>query len=335
MKESLRIIMKGPHLHPSWLSSVTKVFPEHKFFITGPILTPFTQLHGIENNVTIIEKWEDLVKDPNWIKNYDLFLGYVDSDDPFTLEAYKIPKIWRAYSPIAAIDKFKALQGPIVFNSYTAQNLTREFLRLYFKTCPFEILDARVCYDYKDPKIFRGWHGTEKAALIVCSNFKERGTEVGYSIYEKILRTNLPNVSKIPITVLPIPGQNLALSDLVKEYQKHQVFLELTQGARVISGTIMEAMMTGMPIVTTPRGDFPILVRPRIEGFLSDDAERIAFYISLLCNSPHQFSEALGTNARFRAIELCGESPNRLAYEEAFLKALDPDWFLARKWEHE
>jgi hypothetical protein len=334
MKESLKIIMKGPQIHPSWLSSVTKVFPEHKFFITGPTLTPFTQLHGIETNITVIESWEDLTKDPDWTKNYDLYLGYIDSNDPFALEPYKIPKVWRAYSPIADIKKFSALQGPIIFNAYTSQNLTREFLRLYFKACPFEILDAKVCYDYKDPKIFKGWHGTERSALIICNGFKERGTEVGYHIYEKILQVNQPEISKIPIKVLPVPEQKLSLDDLVKEYQKHQVFLELTQGARVISGTIMEAMMTGMPIITTPRGDFPILVRPRIEGFLSDDADRIAFYISLLCNSQHQFSEALGINARLRAIELCGETPNRLAYEETFLKALDPDWFPGRKWEH-
>jgi len=335
MKESLKIIMRGPHLHPSWLSSVTKVFPEHKFFITGPTLTPFTELHGIESNITVIEKWDDMVKDPNWVKNYDLFLGYVDAGDPLILEPYKIPKVWRAYTPIVELPKFQAIKGnPIVFNSYTAKNLSREVQRRDFGLYPPEIVDASVCYDYKDPKIFKGWHGSERAALIVCNDFKARGETVGYKIYEKILQVNLPGVSKIPITIIPTPGKALTLPDLVKEYQKHSVFLELTQGARTISGTIMEAMMTGMPIVTVPQGDFPVLVRPFIEGFLTEDPEKIAFYISILCNSGHEYPSALGTNARFRAIELCGETPNRLAYEEAFYKAFDPHFFLPRFWEH-
>lgn len=334
MKESLKIIMKGPHLHPSWLSSVTKVFSEHKFFITGPTLTSFTKLHGIESNVTIIQRWEDLVKDPNWVKDYDLFLGYSDGGDPLTLEPYKIPKVWRSYSHITTLNKFKALQGPIIFNSYIGKNLTREVLKRDFNLNPSEVSEAKVCYDYKDPKIFKGWHGSELKALIVCRDFQKRGETVGYKLYQQILQVKAHGVTNFPITILPVPGQDMTLDALIKEYQKHKVFLELTQGGRTISGTIMEAMMTGMPIITVAQGDFPVLVRPFIEGFLTDNPEKIAFYISILCNSGPSYAAALGMNARLRAIELCGETPNRLAYEETFYKAFDPRFYLPRWWEH-
>lgn len=331
MKETLRIIMKGPLIHPSWLSSVTKVFAEHKFYITGPTLHSFTQLHGIEPNVTVIESWEDLTRDPEWVKKYDLFLGYIDSDQPILVKDFNIPKVWRCYSPMGDPLKANVLGGPIVFNSYTAKTGSRDCLAQHPDLYP--ILDnASVSYDYKDPKIFRGWNGSERKALIVCHRFKERGESAGYNLYEEILKTPLsPGVDRIPITVLPEPGKELPLSDLVKAYQNHTVYLELTQTARTISGTIMEAMMTGMPVVSMPKADFPNLVRPYIEGFLAGNAKDFTFYISLMCNNIRH-AEMLGKNARLRAIELCGESQARLAYEEAFYKAFNPRAYFPKHW---
>jgi len=82
--------MLGPTIHPSFLSSLTQVFPEHTFYITGrrikasnkPILDKFVYLYPITPNVRVEIPWEELIQKKTWVDDYDLFIGMTEGGQP-------------------------------------------------------------------------------------------------------------------------------------------------------------------------------------------------------------------------------------------------------------
>lgn len=326
----MKILMKGPQIHPSYLNSLTQVFPEHTFHLTGYKdrttqelkLTDFTYLYPMQANVKIEIPWDELIQIKNWQDNYDLFIGDTEGTQPQELEKYTIiPKIWRTFS-ILDFSKVPILGGPIIFNSYTSRNFAVRECRKH------EVLTRDmgkyVAYDYKNPAIYKGWTGDNPNPLIVTHNFFTRGA-VGNELYQKL-------DPKIKLNVRVIDG-NLPFQDLLKAYREHRVFLELTQGGRLITGTIMEAMMIGMPVIATPEADFPMFVRPWIEGFLSDDPARISHFADFL-SYDYITAQDMGHNARMRALELCSYSSIRAVWEDAIHEVTKPGvWSeVGRRW---
>lgn len=270
-----------------------------------PVLEKFVYLYPMTPNVRIETPWKELITNKTWIDDYDLFIGMTEGGQPKQLAPYRIPKVWRTFSHLAP-KKVSILDGPVVFNSYTARIFSLKTCRLYDVKLPCK--GKYVCYDYKPPEIFTGWTGKVPSALIVSHNFSRRAC-IGYELYKKLDKD-------LPIKV--IEG-NLSFKDLLKEYQQNRVFLELTQGGRLITATIMESMMTGMPVIATPEADFPNFVRPWTEGFLSDNPKTISNYIRLLCYNFYEAPE-LGHNARQRALELCSYTKIRGVWEDAIFE---------------
>lgn len=311
--------MQGPQVHPSYLNSLTQIFREHTFYITGfrsrlepdkIKLTKFTYLYPMQSNVKIELPWNELIQNKTWEEKYDLFIGETEGKLPQILAPYTdIPKVWRTFS-ILDPHKVKYLGGPVVFNSYTARNFSIRLCRKHEALT--RTLGDYVAYDYKNPILYKGWTGNIPAPLIVTHNFSQRAA-VGYELYKQLD----PNLN------IKIIEGNISFDDLRRAYREHRCFLELTQGGRLITGTLMEAMMTGMPIISTPESDFPIFVRPWIEGFLTDNPKRIEHFCTFLKNDFITASD-MGHNSRLRALELCSLSKVKKVWEEAIHEVTKP-----------
>lgn len=141
-----------------------------------------------------------------------------------------------------------------------------------------------------------GYSGEIPRALRVANHLKERNSLLGYSIQEEILQ-GLPSDIVGFNPSLHSAGPAPSWKDLKRMYCSYRLFL-VTNREGVEDGynlATLEAMATGMPIVSTKHSTSPVF--DGYNGFISNDLsylrERIKF---LLIN--RQEAIRLGRNAR-------------------------------------
>ena len=169
---------------------------------------------------------------------------------------------------------------------------------------------------------YHGYHGSEPKVLRVGNFMKRRDIMLGYSIQEKILKSDyhpFPLLHKeggapiqrmgrgrssvIPSTLLginePSDGGRFTESwdDLKECYRSHRVYLNTTvdgfeDGYNLSS---LEAMATGMPVVSIANKTSPVI--DNYNGYISEDTEYLSEKIRYLLTSSDE-AIRLGANAR-------------------------------------
>ena len=136
----------------------------------------------------------------------------------------------------------------------------------------------------------------------VGNMLKERDHMQGFSIQEQILGGQFPS-SVIGVNPT-VPGARPSESwaDLKEQYRHHRLLLNtLTDGHEDgYNLGMLEAMATGMPVVSTPNSSSPIV--DGYNGFISDDIEYLRAKIGLLLTDREAAVE-LGRNARQTVID--------------------------------
>ncbi|MZH06116.1 MAG: glycosyltransferase [Nitrospinae bacterium] len=157
-------------------------------------------------------------------------------------------------------------------------------------------MEGNIILPGLDISEYGGYTGKDKNVLRVGNLLKERDLMMGYSISKKI-------VGDHPLITLgmnpDIPGSRMSkgFNDLLTQFQKNRVFINTTVDGYEdgYNLAMLEAMATGMPVVTTYNKSTPILDGGN--GFCSDDPEYLYRCIDLLMKD-QVFAERLGNNAR-------------------------------------
>lgn len=167
-----------------------------------------------------------------------------------------------------------------------------------------------------DPDDYGGYTG-EKASVLRVGNLLKTRWFLNYDLQQQVL-------AGIPHTILgvnpDIPGAYSAhdWDDLRRHYRQHRVFFNsyhkdfMETPAQM---SLLEAMMTGMPIVTT---EHPLsIIQDGYNGFVSDDVQVLRKRIQQLLED-RELAMELGRNARKTAIEYVQFDRFLERWEEAF-----------------
>lgn len=167
---------------------------------------------------------------------------------------------------------------------------------------------------------FYEYQGDIPKTLRVGNQIKERKVMLGYQTQEKIIegfKTTLLGVNpEIDGSLVP---ENF--DDLKSYFAHHRLYLNTT-----VNGfedgynlAMLEAMATGMPIVSTANETSP--VRDGVEGFVSSDTDYLRSKIEELL-ADHELAKRMGAKAKYRVIEMFGIDRFKTAWNEAFDRAV-------------
>ncbi len=162
-------------------------------------------------------------------------------------------------------------------------------------------MEGNIILPGLDISEYGGYTGNDKKVLRVGNLLKERDLMMGYSFSEKVAS----NHSMITLGMNPdIPGSRISngFKDLLNHFQNNRVYINATvdgfeDGYNL---AMLEAMATGMPVVTSHNKTSPI--RDGINGFCSNDPEYLSRCITDLMQDA-ELAKKLGENARKTVLE--------------------------------
>lgn len=188
--------------------------------------------------------------------------------------------------------------------------------------------DAMIRF-YKDPDEYKGWTGDDPIAINFSQDLKRRGEFCGYTAITAMSRgfnhliygPHNENLGKRW-------GGMLNNEEQLERYRSARVYLYHGTYPASYTLTLMEAMMTGIPVVSVGRRlgngpmftqqetfEVPDIIQDGISGFVSDDIEELRGRIGSLLEDKRLASQ-ISTFGRNRAIELFGKAKIRAEWEE-------------------
>lgn len=194
--------------------------------------------------------------------------------------------------------------------------------------------DAMIRF-YKDPEEFKDWNGNEKRVINFTQSLKGRRY---FCHYDDIMQS----IEGFPAKVFgtgnddlgPLNGGELPFSLLKGQLRDNRVFFYGGTWPAAYTLAFMEAMMTGIPIVSIgkekaeritgvadadkfPFFEVPEIIENGVTGFFSDDIQTCRQYIHSLLED-HELAKRISVNARARAIELFGKENIKKQWKEFF-----------------
>ncbi len=193
--------------------------------------------------------------------------------------------------------------------------------------------DAMIRF-YKDPDEFKDWNGNDRRVINFTQSMRERGPFCGWGIYQQATRM-LPRVIYGPNNENlgdKLNGGMLSADEQIKAYQNGRVYFYHGTYPASYTLTLMEAMMTGIPIVSVGENqgnsfqmfpkqktfEVPSIIDNGLNGFCSDDPRELRDALESMLND-HNKARSIGLFGRQRAIELFGKAKIKSEWE-AFLK---------------
>ena len=175
--------------------------------------------------------------------------------------------------------------------------------------------DALIRF-YKSPEEFRGWTGEETSVLNVSQSMKSRDRFLNFNLFEEV-------TSSFPRRILGPGNENFGeqwgglvdYDSLKDHYRKHRAYFYTGTQPASYTLNFIEAWMTGTPIVAIgPKHansifpeqktyEIPDLITNEVDGFWSDDPQKLKDYISILLND-YSVAKQIGEAGRKRAIEV-------------------------------
>lgn len=192
--------------------------------------------------------------------------------------------------------------------------------------------DAMIRF-YKDPEEYKDWNGNDRRVINFTQSMKDRGAFCGWGIYQQATRM-LPRVVYGPGNedLGKLNGGMLSNDEQIQAYQNGRVYFYHGTYPASYTLTLMEAMMTGIPIVSVGENEgnsfhmfphqktfeVPSIIDHGLNGFCSDNPQVLRDCLEQMLND-HNKAKAIGAFGRQRAIELFGKAKIKSEWE-AFLK---------------
>jgi hypothetical protein len=182
--------------------------------------------------------------------------------------------------------------------------------RSWGQSCPV----IRPC---ADPDEYRGFEGTRPVALRVANQVMQRPERFAWSAHLAITHGHAAElVGHNPELAGVLPASSW--DELKARYREHRAYVH-TAGLGLDDGYnlgVVEAMVTGMPIVSLAGSDSPIV--NDYSGYVSDDVAYLNARLGALL-ADRELAMAMGARARNCAIELFSVS----RFVKAWQAALD------------
>jgi len=223
------------------------------------------------------------------------------------------PVIWRTYNQQdpsweEKAKTYKKAGLKIVRMGYTEAN------RLTFAG------QDEVIRGYVDLEVFTGWVGNKKVVLTYNSRFQQRLNQSlnqcnksylkvreAFNCFELYGFENLTSISLGPVSY----------EKQIEKYKESMVYFSLNSESAVYTNAFMEALMTGIPVVTFGSNLSNVISNPELrntyevpnlvingkEAIISDDIEEIKQEIQKLLDSP-DYRIQIGNSGRQKAMKL-------------------------------
>jgi len=165
-------------------------------------------------------------------------------------------------------------------------------------------LEGHVITPGIDPNEFENYQGHWPKVLRVGNFLKERDIMMGFSLQEEILKGISSTILGLNPT-LPNARFSRSFEDLKKNYSRHRLYLNTTvedyeDGYNLAT---LEAMATGMPIVSIANRTSPII--DGVNGYISDNIEYLRERIRMLLMDKG-LAKRIGKEARNTVVEKFG-----------------------------
>lgn len=170
----------------------------------------------------------------------------------------------------------------------------------------------------KDEDEFRGWTGERLQVITFAQSFKKRGDHLGYDLWEKATEGFQRKVFGTENEDLgSINGGQRTYHELKEEMKQNRVFFYTGTKPAPYTLSLIEAMMTGMPVVAVgprlrgddegayrwPNYEIPDIISNGLNGFYSDDMNELRGFIQLLMDDQEK-ARQIGLKGRETAIKL-------------------------------
>lgn len=321
----MRILLNIPHY--GWGSGLISSMPNDTFYIVNKLMPGDNRggdlcvVNGYwswwrsikpkpSNAILLGQTWNELDQD-----DYDVCILIADAGQMNLLPYVKdMPRIFKFHLKNPGTkDSVKTLlqevgNYPLVFSA--------ESQKEWYGNLP----NSWVITGGKDPELYKGWIGDWEKVLWVCERISVPGTvrweERGGRLWTEVskdlpaLRLGLDIDRATPLE----PFENIILA-----LRHCRVFFEAAENTLLTDG-LMEAMMTGMPIVAYPNNEMDRVVNHGVNGFKSTNPEELKEYCLTLLKD-EDLARKMGAEARKTAIETWNpkktEETHHLIFEEA------------------
>lgn len=236
----------------------------------------------------------------------------------------------------------------VIWRTYCQQDSKIELYTKQFKCDNFKIIrnsprertipnyagDDAIIRTYVDENIYNNWNGNELSVLTFNNFFALRETVSNTNIYLRIKNRLNKN---IPFKLYGMFNENcneclgtLSWEEQKKEYRNNRVYFALGSKPATATFNLVEALMTGIPIVTwnkklgsSNEHDFletyevPDFIKNKFNGICSDDEFEIENEIKNIIND-FDYAKALSIEGRKTAIELFGKEKIKQQWKDFF-----------------
>ncbi len=185
----------------------------------------------------------------------------------------------------------------------------------------------------KDSEEFDNWVGTKKQVITIAQSYKKRGDHLGFPIFEKITDGFSRRVYGTENADLgEMNGGSPTYGELKQILREARVFFYFGTIPAPYTLSIMEAMMTGIPVVAVGKKlrshnaygwenyEIPDIIVNGVNGFCSDNVEELKQHIKNLMEDD-ELAQRISIAGRKTAIELWDKT-QRMAEWSDFLRRL-------------
>ena len=307
------------------------------WFSTGVYLEPNSPLQSLVSRDSFLR-----VANPKWVK---LFRDANPSYIPFENALVNIPKelveefdiIWVTHTFPNLENNWEVLKSkPVIWRTYNQQDVSWEVKAKTLRDKGLKIVrmgetesnrltfagqDA-VIRAYVDSAKFSDWKGSRRKILTYHNRFEQRlkrSLNGCPQAYLKVRGSLQPHLFELYGFGNPSNGfshGSLSYDSQVERYKQCSIYLSLNSESAVYTNSFMEALMTGIPVVTFGSKlsnvqnpelknsyEVPSLVENGKEAIVSDDLDFIAEEIGKLLESKN-YREKIGRAGRERALQL-------------------------------
>ena len=183
---------------------------------------------------------------------------------------------------------------------------------------------------YKDPEEFKDWNGKENRVITVGQSMKHRTAACGFEFFEKATKKFERRLFGPGNSDSGIAGGILEYETLKKVYRDNRVYFYTGTQPACYTMNGIEAMMTGIPIVSIGHklGDVSFVKEQRSfemhkiikngeSGFWSDDIDCLEKRVGELLEDEN-LAKRISQAGRERAIELFGKEKIKKQWKDFF-----------------
>lgn len=241
-------------------------------------------------------------------------------------EKYKVTVIWRSIGQSTPdIEKELAV--------YRAKGLKIVRYSPLEKNLPsFAGEDAMIRF-YQDETELKGWSGDKLRVATIAQSFKKRSSHLGYDVFHRATEGMFRIVFGTDNDdIMDINGGKRTYAELKQDLRETRVFFYYGTVPAPYTLSLMEAMMTGVPVVAAgvplrkhknyPWQQYEIndIIKNGVNGYVGDTIDDMRGYLQLMLDDIEK-AQRISDAGRQTAIELWGKK-GRMQEWAKFFKTL-------------